>query len=233
MDIAIDSQLGFVYVAEFENSRVQKFDIDGKFLQSWSVLYPSGLDVGPDSTVYVTDGAYYVRRYTEQGGAIGSWGGQGSGDGEFIQPVGITTNSKGIVYVADRGNARIQSFSPDGKFLDSWGGSSASGGFDVPYRLAVDLRGDIFVTDIENHLVVKTDDTGAVRGSKGGFNFPRGVEFYRSASVSVIYVADTNNDQIIALNANTNAELFRFGRRGTGDGELKIPYNVAVYTLPR
>ena len=52
-----------------------------------------------------------VQKFDSNGNFITKWGSTGNGDGQFQSPIGITVNSKGIVYVVDGGNSRIQSFS--------------------------------------------------------------------------------------------------------------------------
>jgi DNA-binding beta-propeller fold protein YncE len=38
------------------------------------------------------------------------WGSPGTGDGQFINPAGITTDKSNNLYVADSGNNRVQRF---------------------------------------------------------------------------------------------------------------------------
>jgi NHL repeat len=40
------------------------------------------------------------------------WGSEGSADGQFLRPHDVNFDSKGYVYVVDRGNQRMQVFSP-------------------------------------------------------------------------------------------------------------------------
>ena len=61
------------------------------------------------------------------------WGTSGSGDGQFSNPLGVTTDPAGNVYVADAGNDRIQKFTSAGTFLTKWGtDGSGDGQFDNP-----------------------------------------------------------------------------------------------------
>ena len=48
---------------------------------------------------------------------VKQWGKPGKNSGEFNTPHSIAADAQGNVYVADRGNARIQVFDPDGTFL--------------------------------------------------------------------------------------------------------------------
>jgi len=53
--IAMDSQ-GRVFVGDRYNNRIQIFDQDGKFLDEWKQFgRPSGIYIGSDDTMYVTD----------------------------------------------------------------------------------------------------------------------------------------------------------------------------------
>jgi sugar lactone lactonase YvrE len=49
-----------------------------------------------------------------------SWGGRGSEPGQFNQPHSLAMDSQGRLFVADRGNNRIQIFDQDGNFIDQW-----------------------------------------------------------------------------------------------------------------
>ncbi len=47
------------------------------------------------------------------------WGSNGSGNGQFISPVGVATDASGNVYVVDVGSARVQKFTGTGTALRS------------------------------------------------------------------------------------------------------------------
>jgi DNA-binding beta-propeller fold protein YncE len=83
---------------------------------------PTGVAIAPSGDIYVSDGYGNARvhRFTADGELIQSWGEPGNGPGEFNLPHGIGVDSEGLVYVADRENDRIQIFSPDGEYVDSW-----------------------------------------------------------------------------------------------------------------
>ena len=58
-----------------------------------------------------------VLKFDKAGKFIKSWGGKGSGPGQFQVAHGIAIDGKGLVWVADRENQRIQVFDQDGKFV--------------------------------------------------------------------------------------------------------------------
>jgi hypothetical protein len=83
---------------------------------------PTDLAIAPNGEIYVTDGYGNARihRFSADGKLLGSWGGPGTGPGQFNLPHGVWVMKDGRVLVADRENDRIQFFTPDGKYLDEW-----------------------------------------------------------------------------------------------------------------
>ena len=86
---------------------------DGRFRQVTDVAF------GPDGDIFTSDGYINSRiaKADKDGNWLKSWGNRGTNPGEFNTPHNIATDAKGNVYVADRGNRRIQVFDNDGKFL--------------------------------------------------------------------------------------------------------------------
>jgi hypothetical protein len=68
--------------------------------------------------IYVADGYgnSRVAKYDQNGKWIKNWGSTGTAPGQFTTLHGIAIDAKGMVYVADRGNRRIQVFDADGNF---------------------------------------------------------------------------------------------------------------------
>lgn len=82
---------------------------------------PTDVCVGPNGDIYIADGygQSWIHQYTAAGEYIRSWGGKGKGQGELACPHGISIDTRSgepEVYVADRGNNRIQVFSLEGEF---------------------------------------------------------------------------------------------------------------------
>jgi DNA-binding beta-propeller fold protein YncE len=87
--------------------------VDGMFRQVTDVAWD------PAGNAYISDGYINSRvaKVDKNGDWVKSWGDPGSGPGQFNTPHSIATDAEGNVYVADRGNRRIQVFDGDGKFL--------------------------------------------------------------------------------------------------------------------
>ena len=68
--------------------------------------------------IFVADGYGNARiaKFDSQGRFLKSWGARGTGPGQFDTPLSLAIDAHGDVYVADRGNRRIQVFDNDGKF---------------------------------------------------------------------------------------------------------------------
>ena len=63
------------------------------------------------------DGDARVLKFDKTGKFLKSWGGKGSGPGQFQVAHGIALDAKGLLWVADRENQRIQVFDQDGTFV--------------------------------------------------------------------------------------------------------------------
>ena len=61
-----------------------------------------------------------IVKFTKDGTFVKTWGKLGSAPGEFRTPHSLAFDSRGRLFVADRGNLRIQIFNQDGKLLEIW-----------------------------------------------------------------------------------------------------------------
>ena len=116
--------------------QVIKFSPDGEILLRLGVPgetgnderhfnMPSDVITAPNGDIFVADGHggnsnARIVKFAPDGTFIMAWGEQGSGPGQFNAPHGLAMDSQGRLFVADRGNSRIQIFDQDGNFIDEW-----------------------------------------------------------------------------------------------------------------
>lgn len=86
---------------------------DGMFRQVTDMTWDSR------GNIYISDGYINSRvaKFDVQGNWVGTWGEPGSEPGQFDTPHAIVADREDRLYVADRGNARIQVFDTSGKLL--------------------------------------------------------------------------------------------------------------------
>ena len=94
---------------------------------------PNDVLVAPDGSIFVGEahGAQFqdeagptaigrISKFAADGTFIKSWGSWGYGDGQFRAPHSFAMDSQGRLFIADRGNRRIQIFDQEGTHLDTW-----------------------------------------------------------------------------------------------------------------
>jgi len=140
---------------------------------------PSNLAIAPDGNLYVTDANQRVTVISTEGQVLRRWGGPGKAPGQFSfiasDPAapgvasGIAVGADGLVYVADSGNARVQVFTPEGRFLRQFGSfGSGQEQFQQPVSLAVDGDGNADVADDQKLTLSRFSSSGAFQWQIGG-----------------------------------------------------------------
>ncbi|XP_036153696.1 NHL repeat-containing protein 3 isoform X3 [Myotis myotis] len=119
--VAVDSLNGLLYIAQ-RGDNIQKvlvFTEDGYFLRAWNytVDTPHGMFAAStlyEQSIWITDvGNDFLMLWLH--------GENGTGPAKFNIPHSVTVDSSGRVWVADRGNKRIQVFDKDtGVWLGAW-----------------------------------------------------------------------------------------------------------------
>jgi len=85
-----------------------------------------------------------IAKFSKDGKFIKSWGKLGTDPGDFNLPHGLAFDSQGRLFVADRGNNRIQIFDQDGKLLETWKQ------FGKPCSLFIDKKDTLYVVDSDS-----------------------------------------------------------------------------------
>jgi len=125
---------------------------------------PSAVIVAPNGDIFVADGHggntnARIVKFDKDGKFIKTWGTKGSGDGQLNVPHALAFDSKGRLFVADRGNNRIEIFDQDGKFLEAWTQ------FSRPSGIFIDKKDVMYVADSESN---DTNHPGWKRGMRIG-----------------------------------------------------------------
>ena len=118
---------------------------------------PNDVLVAPSGDVFVAEGhssspgsAARVLKFTRDGTLIKTWGTFGNGPDEFNQPHALAMDSRGRLFVGDRGNDRIVIFDQHGNRLDTWYQ------FSRPSGIYIDANDRIYVADSESGSVAPT-----------------------------------------------------------------------------
>jgi len=116
----------------------------------------------------------------------GSFGGEGAGDGQFVEPAGVAVNDSseplvepaaGDVYVVDKGHNRVERFTAAGAYVSQFDGSATpAGSFSGPELIAVDDSAsaldpavwDVYVGDSGHNVVDRFSASGEYLGQLTG-----------------------------------------------------------------
>jgi hypothetical protein len=113
--ILLVSWLAVVTPLRAQNAPTYWFQIDSSAVPGG--FQPRYLALDSSNNVYVAA----VVKFDSSGNYLTQWGGYGSGNGQFDEPVGIAVDSGNNVYVVDTGNCRVEKFDSSGGYLTQWG----------------------------------------------------------------------------------------------------------------
>lgn len=110
---------GQLYVTDTLNSRIQVFDVDGRFLRAFGkkgdgtgdLSAPKGVGVDSEGHTYVADADFdNLQIFDEKGRLLLFLGASGQTAGKFWLPTGLFVDDRDRIYVADSYNKRVQIF---------------------------------------------------------------------------------------------------------------------------
>lgn len=190
VDLAIAPD-GTKYVVDAGQNAILVYSPDERFVSTFVLpdASPVGIAVFGD-LLYVTDfkNANVKVLDRKSGRELRTIGQRGGDDGQFIAPLGVAVDRQGDIYVSDTFRARIQKFSPDGKFLLGFGqAGNRPGDFIRPKYLAVGSDGHLHVVDasLNNVQVFDPEDKfvgyyGASGRHPGAMDLPAGLDVHET-----------------------------------------------------
>jgi tripartite motif-containing protein 71 len=215
----------YVYVADTDNHRIERFDLDGGNPIQWGspgvapgeFRYPHGVAANAGEVLVADDDNHRIEQFDPNGAFLGAVGSNGAGPQQFAFPYGVALDAAGNAYVSDNNNHRIVKLSPTLAFSGAWGSfGSAPGQFEYPRAIASDPAGTMYVADTANSRIEVFDSNGVLLrswglpGRSGGIlTAPRGV------------VTDPTGRLLVSDSSNNRVELFAPGSDTyAGDWEI-------------
>jgi len=166
---------------------------------------------------------HVVKKLTLQGDYLSKFGSYGSGNGQFNNPQGLTFNSKGLLYVVDHSNYRVQVFDHRNIFLLKFGSKGSK--FQSPRYIALDSSDQVYVTD-------QSDNGGIIVFTEDG-HFIKKISYNKPFAICL-----TPDDYIITSDGNsltvfspTHQLITKFGTKGSQRGQFNTIWGIAVNSV--
>jgi DNA-binding beta-propeller fold protein YncE len=162
----------------------------------------------------------------------------------MAEAVGVAINSKGHIFILNRGNHPVLEFSADGDFIGSFGEGSPI--FRVPHSIRFDSQDNMWYVNSGDNLVVKFDPKRRVEQALGRREEPwvyltHGIEraipapasFYQPTDTVVgpdgsTYVTDGYGNSRVAKFSKEGNLVKYWGDRGTRPGQFNTPHNIVI-----
>ena len=148
---------GRIITCDYDDKTIKVLSPDRKnLLQSFSA---PDCDVGPLCAVYQQDKFFVsfseadrVMVFNNAGEYLYDIGSRGSGDGQFLCPIGLAIDKFNRLIVCDTNNHRLQLFTLDGKYVAKVAGTFFDNNSFL-FGCAVSNTGHLFVTDHNKHCI--------------------------------------------------------------------------------
>lgn len=176
---------------------------------------------------------------------LNALGRPGQGAGQFLKPAGLDLDHRGLLYVADSGNNRVQVVDSEGTFVSEYGVRGwRTGEFDNPTDVAINFQRTelLYVADTDNHRIQYcnlvdrifyvmvggrlggTSEEGSDADTEIEFDLPGGVSVGRNGEVCVV---DTGNHRFALFNTDGIRVLMR-GSFGGARQQFRDPTDLVA-----
>ena len=219
-----------VVIVDRDNKEAIIFDKDLKLIGTFGqgsgdskLNYPVGVAVGHNVIAVSEYNDHVVKKFSLQGDYLSKFGSRGSGDGQFSNPQVLCFNSKGLLYVVDYSNCRVQVFR-ENMFLFKFGSKGHnSGEFQSPYYIAVDSSDQVYVTDhSDGGISVFSEDGYYIKRINS--NYPYAICIAPDDHI----IARINDHYSITVFSPTHECIGKFGVHGEGKGQFSDITGIAI-----
>jgi DNA-binding beta-propeller fold protein YncE len=205
VDNSTGSSGGDVYVADYSNNRVEKFDSAGNFI----LAFGGGVDETTGADVCTASSGH-----TCGAGSTGS--GPGQFGGGMLGNV-LAVDSQGDVYVTDGPNGRLEKFDAQGNYISQFSTSPPTQGLagakSSPVSVALNSADEIYVADQMTGNVEKFDASGTLLATIAVGTNPTAVATDAEDDVFV-FAGGTH----VLMYDSTGAQVGDFGQGALSDG---------------
>jgi len=246
--IAVSSS-GKVYVGDYRDECIKKFDSSGNFIARWKIISFENIEDNSNSRAGgigsvctdLNDNIYFTNdtnacalKLNSEGKLVHKWWkGDGEGSG-FTFPEGITVDRTGNIYVVDIASV-LQKFDSNINFIKKW-----RVGWDVcvipPPRnrdVVVDSKGYVYVLHWlpDSGYIFKYDSYGKFVKKWGAYD--NAVDVFNDArGIAIddkdrIFVAETGKNRILVSDTDGNF-IMEWGSYGFCNGYFRGPVDVAL-----
>jgi DNA-binding beta-propeller fold protein YncE len=135
-----------------------------------------------------------VLKFDKTGRFIKSWGGKGKGPGQFDVAHGIAIDAKGLLWVMDRENQRIQVFDAEGTFVREMKYAGLPCSVDIGREFVYMVNGfagQLLRMDLNGKVLAATGKPGTALGEFGE------AHFLAVSPKNELYVADSVNGALV------------------------------------
>ena len=229
--LSLDEVSEKVYIADTNNQRIQVLSFQGEFLSHFGeevLALPWGITVS-DDYIFVTDyGSHTLFQFCKNSHQLlNRAGGRGKNKGQLSNPLGLSVDWNGDVFVTDQLNNRVSVFSNLLHYKHTIGQGSLFQPTDV--KLTTDK---VVVLDWSPnciHFFSRSGDllTSCVSQGRGQECLVCKPFFFCLDCEQNILVSDCLH-HVIKILSNSGELLHTIGREGKGKGEFIKPYGVAI-----